>query len=122
MNGYKEFLDNNALGKSYILDWSKMPELLLTFFKNSESFTLNETIVSERDLRKTASSLKKLKSNITPVVGTVFYEMTINEEYNTKEILAFIEMIEEKPFTIHHLESEINGQTIKEYVPDCGTF
>ncbi|MCR9290777.1 MAG: hypothetical protein NXI23_25680 [Bacteroidetes bacterium] len=122
VNGYKEFPDNNALGKSYILDWSKTPELLLAFLKNSESFTLSETIVSEKEVKKTAARLKKLKSTIPVEIGMTFYEMAINDEYNPKEILGFLEMIEQKPFTLHHLVSEVNGKTIKEYVPDCSTF
>jgi hypothetical protein len=122
VNGYQEFPDNNALGKSYLLDWSKTPELLLAILRNSESFTLTETIISEKELKKIAARLKKLKSNIQAEVGMPFYEMSIKEEYNPKEILAFIEMIDEKPFTLHHMVSEVNGKTIKEYVPDCGTF
>lgn len=119
-----EFPDNNFLGKTYVEEWSEQPQLLIAYLSNCKTITLVSEEITKANAKTYAAKLKKMKAYTVLTEGMNFYEVQFNSFENTKieEIMGLIELLKLKPFQIFSQISEIDGQEVKDYVADSGTF
>lgn len=118
------FPDNNFLGKTYVEEWSEEHILLMAYLQYCSTIQLKETEITKENIKEIKAKLKKLKSSTTATEGMKYFEVAFNDaaSANPEEVKGLIELLKLKPFTIYNLISEIDGQTVKDYVADSSTL
>ena len=124
LESISEFPDNNFIGKTYVEDWSDESQILLAYLENCTSIKLVSQEITKDNIKICTSKLRKMKSNITLVMGMNYYEVHFNsfEETKITEVNGLFELLKLKPFQIFNQISEINGQEIRGYVSQSNTF
>ena len=118
------FADNNFLGKTYVEEWSGEHILLMVFLQHCTTIQLKGTAITKENIKEIKSKLKKQKATTDLTEGLQYFEVVFNDFASIKkeELMGLIELLKVKPFTIYKLIDEIDGQSVKDYMPDSGTF
>jgi hypothetical protein len=118
------FPDNNFLGKTYVEEWSQEHILLMAFLQHCTSISLQATEITKDNIKGIKAKLKKLKATTDLTEGMSCFDVAFGDLDSTKveEIQALIEFLKIKPFTIYNMIAEIDGQEVKDYVADSGTY
>lgn len=119
-----ELGEYSFLGKTYFSELSDSPTLLRSFLENCETLSIKKEIVDASNIKKITSKLKKLKSSIILNEGDEFESIVLpkNENINTTELKGFFNLLKVKPFEIFEQVDEIEGESIKTYMPDSYTL
>jgi hypothetical protein len=118
------FPENNILGKTYVEEWSDEQIMMMAFLLNCKTIHMQETEITQENFKAISAQLKKRKATTPLAVGMKYFEVNFSNADDTKmeEVMGLIEFLKVKPFTIFNQISEIDGQAVKDYAPDSGTF